>query len=108
MSKDKFHIRFDRHGHIVVEDEELKRRIRCLLEHDSQIVLRMAGGEQSMEAEIPNAKGCFIQELVIGERIVVRNFKCPNEVCDGGWLKVVNAHAFDRLINPPRIRPEDR
>ncbi len=108
MAREAFEIRFDRHGHIVIEDPELKRRIRCLLEHDHQIVLRMSGDEQSTDAALPNNKPCLMTAPPIGDRPTARNEGCPNDICDGGWLKVVNESRFEALINPPRLRPEVR
>ncbi len=109
MAKETYEIRFDRHGHIVVEDPELKRRLRALLQHDHQVVFRLVGDQPAPDGVMPNLTECLLRERIVIDRLPPRNgILCPNDVCDGGWLKVVNVPQFEQLMTPPRPRPEER
>ncbi|MBL8860806.1 MAG: hypothetical protein JNK02_02245 [Planctomycetes bacterium] len=95
MGKDEFKIRFDRHGHIVIDDPELERRILFLLEHDRQLVLRLnAEGVEPPKTIVTNLRGCPLPEPT-----PIHNPKgCPNTMCDfcGPDLKVVDNRAFTK------------
>lgn len=106
MAKDMFEIRFDKHGHIVLEDPELKRRIRALLDHDQQIVFRLVGDQPVDGEPMPNVQACFFPK--VGEAPPVRNgILCPNAVCfPRSALKVVNVARFEEMMERPEVRPE--
>lgn len=126
MARNTFEIRFDKHGHIVVEDDELVRRIAWLLKHDGGLVLRMRSDEPVPDGPLPNFAACYVPAPEPVPKPHPRNgILCPNSMCgDCGRLKIVRAAAFDDQFHgrpadaPPtdgsgrgsaeRPRPDDR
>lgn len=89
MPGEKHSIRFDDHGHILVEEPELARRILHLLRHDGELVVRMRLDEPVSPVNricpVPGNAGP-----------IVRNTICPNVMCECGALKIVDEVVFEK------------
>lgn len=103
MARDTFQIRFDKHGHVVVDDEELQRRLLYLLAHDGQLVLRLKETGTIQGSELPVLRIC---PGPTPDGPIPRVSTCPNLMCVCGALKVVDAQVFDEQwvdLRDPRM-----
>lgn len=90
MPRQTFEISFDRHGHILVEDAELARRILYLLRHDHKLVVHLVSDQPDPDSGgMPNLAPClFPEEGTLGDRPIRNGRLCPNVMCDCGALKL--------------------
>lgn len=92
----RFEIRFDDHGHILVEDPELARRIGFLLRNDGHIVVRLVGDQEDPgSTNVPNFGACLVDGAdPLGDRPIRNGILCPNAMCVCGGLKLVRDGLF--------------
>jgi hypothetical protein len=98
MPRDTFEISFDRHGHILVENAELARRLVYLLQHDRKLVMRLVGDQTDPDSNgLPNGVACLVPERVtIDERPILNGKLCPNSMCVCGALQIVLDDVFQQ------------
>lgn len=66
MARDTFQIRFDKHGHIVVDEPELARRLVYLLATNGKLTVELDVDPRHLEASavLPNSLRCLMLDVV--------------------------------------------
>jgi len=104
MARDTFQIRFDKHGHIVVDEPELARRLVYLLVTEGKLTVELDVDPPHLEpdAVLPNALRCLtpIPEPVPGLRPVPRNFGdgCLMTMCEC-TVDIIDSRRFSRQFD---------
>lgn len=92
MADKKFEIRFDRHGHILVEDAELEARLKWLLAHNGRLVIKLRQERGAIAEPMPRLLTCP-QPLYACPQPA--NALCPNYICPEGILHVVQQGIYE-------------
>lgn len=87
MPSEKYTIRFDDHGNILVDDPEVARRLLYVLQHDGELVIRLREGTTGSTPIVLDLRA---------PPPIAKNMLCPNVMCECGALKIVDEAAFDR------------
>ena len=90
---DSYNVRFDKHGHMIIEDPELERRIRYLLRHERRLVMRLRGNRDSVNT--PGELVGYTPDPTtdVSPQPILLNRRCPNSMCICG-LQVVDEMIF--------------
>ncbi|MCY2961036.1 MAG: hypothetical protein NTY35_12805 [Planctomycetota bacterium] len=105
MARDKFEVRFDKHGHMLIEDAELAHRIVYLLQNQGSITMRIDAAAPA-QAALPNYLECLTIQPTPMPRPVPLNYRnCPMSMCEC-TLRVVDSRRWAEQWEG--LRDEDR
>jgi len=94
MARETYEVRFDRHGHLIIEDVELARKILYLLQNGLPLELRMRSLDEAPRAEVqPINWRCPAPSPSPAPR---NGSLCPNMMCDCGALRIVDEQKFQQ------------
>jgi len=108
LGKDTFEIRFDRRGHVVIEDAELQRRLLYLLQHDGELVLRLRSGERPNPVGFPEPTPPIPKPEPMPIPQPRNGTWCPNMMCGCQPLKIVDDRLFEQQWDSLRTDPGNR
>ncbi len=88
---DKFEIRFDKLGNVIIDDPELQKRLKYVLELHGELVLRMKNLPPGFQVVLPQP-----QPLPFPRPKPPNPADCPMVMCDPcGKIRLINDRAHD-------------